>query len=150
MRYPSGMRSNLFIALIVFAMIGACGGEKSEPAPKPDKKEVQPAPAKEPAPPPAKEPAADNTDEVPAAPDPTTPKEIELARKAAMMDGRLKDAVKFCQLGGFESNPQEVLACTLAACRTDKSDLARKWAKPLPKALMKQAVKICQASNVFL
>ena len=60
--------------------------------------------------------------------EPTTPAEIEHARNQAMIDGRDKDVLKYCEMGKLDdkSNPQALLGCTLAACRLKDEATARK------------------------
>jgi hypothetical protein len=88
----------------------------------------------------------------PDAAEPTTPEEIDRARKQAMIDGRDKDVIKYCEMQGVteKSDPQILLGCTLAACRIKDSAKAQAWAKPLPKELKTEAVRVCQASEVTL
>lgn len=102
------------------------------------------------APPPALPDAAPAVD---AKVEPKTPEEIALARKSAMVEGRDADVIKYCEMEGLEAgkgDPQALLGCTLAACRIEQKEKARAWAKGLPKALKKQAFKICKANGVFL
>jgi hypothetical protein len=141
------MRAALIAVALVFA-VAACESESSssEPSKKP---EATKQPPREDPPEPEPEPEP----EKPAAPEPTTPEEIELARKSAFMDGRDADAIKYCEMGGTEagkSDPQVLLGCALAACRANQVDKARAWAKSLPKALGDQARKICHANGVTL
>lgn len=97
-------------------------------------------------------------DAAPPAPEPTTPEEIEAARKQAMIDGRDQDVLKYCELGKVDpdkSDPQILLGCALAACRIGDADRARGYAKGIDrgkqgKALMDQARKTCLANKVGL
>jgi hypothetical protein len=127
------------------------GGDKPRSEP-----EAEPAsqPTATPTPPPA-QPAA--TETAPAAPEPTTPEEIDAARKNAMMAGKDADVIKYCEMAGIKGlgeggkgDGQAQLGCALAACRSDQADKAKAWAKGLPKALKDQANKICLASKVVL
>lgn len=127
------------------------GGDKPRSEP-----EAEPAsqPAATPTSPPA-QPAA--TEAAPAAPEPTTPEEIDAARKNAMMAGKDADVIKYCEMAGIKGlgeggkgDGQAQLGCALAACRSDQADKAKAWAKGLPKALKDQANKICLASKVVL
>jgi hypothetical protein len=85
-------------------------------------------------------------------PEPTTAAEIDAARKKAMIAGKAKDVIKFCEMSKFDdkSDPQALLGCTVAACRENDADRARAWAKPLQKAFRDQAVKTCLANKVTL
>jgi hypothetical protein len=103
-------------------------------------------------------PPAAKKEEAPPDPEPTTPAEIDTARKKAMIAGRDKDVVRFCELGkiGDTSDSQAVLGCALAACRLDDEAKASAWAKLLKnnkkdgKALLDQAIKTCAANKVVL
>lgn len=136
----------LVLALGVAALVACSGKEEAKPQPKPEPKQEAPKPAAAPvAEPPAAQP--------PAEPEPQTPEEIELARKSALMEGRDKDAYKYCKMAGIkagESAEQALLGCALAACRIKEVDQAREWASALGKPLMKQAKKICKANGVGL
>ena len=85
-------------------------------------------------------------------PEPTTPAEIEHARNQAMIDGRDKDVLRFCEMGKLDdkSNPQALLGCTLSACRIKDADTARRYAKPLAKAYLDQAKRVCIQNQVGL
>lgn len=93
-------------------------------------------------------------DKPPPDPEPTTPEEIDTARKKAMIDGRDKDVVRFCEMGKVDDNsdPQVLLGCTLAACRLNDPDKAKAWAKGVAKSkpLHDQAIKTCMANKVVL
>ncbi len=87
-------------------------------------------------------------------PEPTTPEEIDNARKKAMIDGRDKDVIKYCEMGHYadKPDPQIMLGCTLAACRVMDADKAKEWAKGVAssKPLYDQAIKTCMANKVVL
>jgi hypothetical protein len=102
------------------------------------------APQPPPPPPPAAKPAP------PPAPEPTTPAEIERARNQAMIDGKDKDVLKYCEMSKLDdkSNPQALLGCTLSACRIKDVDTAKRYSKPLQKAYLDQAKKVCAANQV--
>ncbi len=99
-------------------------------------------------------PDAVKKDKPPPDPEPTTPEEIETARKKAMIDGRDKDVIRFCEMGKVDDkpDPQVLLGCTLAACRVNEVDKAKAWAKGVAKSkpLFEQAVKTCMANKVVL
>lgn len=101
---------------------------------------------------PAEPPAEAKKEAPPPAPEPTTPEEIDAARKQAMIDGRDKDVVKYCEAAKIDdkSDPQAKLGCALAACRIDDADKAKAWAQGLPKPLLEQAIKTCMANKVVL
>jgi hypothetical protein len=87
--------------------------------------------------------------------EPTTPAEIDKARKQAMIDNRDQDVIKYCGMSnlGDKTDPQILLGCTLAACRQKDEAKAREWSKPLgnagvQKEFLQQAKKICLASQV--
>lgn len=90
----------------------------------------------------------------PADPEPTTPEEIDIARKKAMIEGRDKDAIRFCEMGNVDdkSDPQVLLGCTLSACRINEVEKARAWSKGVAKSkpLLDQAIKTCLANKVTL
>ncbi len=88
--------------------------------------------------------------EKPPEPEPTTPEEIEHARNQAMIDGRDKDVLKYCEMSKLDdkSNPQALLGCTLAACRIKDEATARKYAAPIKGPLRDQAKKVCLANQV--
>jgi hypothetical protein len=137
------MRATMSAMIVMGLAVLGCGkGEDAKPEPKPAPAEAAPPPAAAPV-----EPAE------PAEPEPTTPEEIELARKSALMEGRDEDAYKYCEMAGIEagkSDEQALLGCALAACRIKDVDKAREWSKGLSSALMTQAKKICKASGVPL
>jgi len=87
--------------------------------------------------------------------EPTTPAEIDKARKQAMIDNRDQDVIKYCGMSnlGDKTDPQILLGCTLAACRQKDEAKAREWSRPLgnagvQKEFLQQAKKICLASQV--
>ena len=98
------------------------------------------------APPPAATPAAAPE------PEPTTPAELDHALKQAMIDGRDKDVLKYCDMSKLDakSNPQTLLGCTLSACRTKDVDTARRYSKSLARAYLDEAKKVCAADQVAL
>ena len=104
------------------------------------------------------EPATVTKDAAPPEPEPTTPEEIDNARKKAMIDGRDKDVIKYCEMANVtpdKSDGQVLLGCTLAACRIKQEDKARAWAAGLLRnkkdtPLHDQAKKTCLANQVGL
>ena len=90
-------------------------------------------------------------DEIPE-PDPSKPESVHEARKQAMILGRDKEVIRFCEMGKVDekSDPQARLGCALAACRLKEADKAKMWAKGLEKALFEQANKVCVANTVTL
>jgi hypothetical protein len=144
---------------IVFGLVllAACGKSGAQQAQEENEREMAKAAAEAArqaaaAPPPAKDVPDPVAKAKPAEPEPTTPAEIDHARNQAMLDGRDKDVIRYCELGKLDdkSNPQALLGCTLAACRLKDPDKARGYARPLPKALMDQAKKVCLANQVGL
>ena len=131
---------------LILSSLGCVSSEPEKQPPPEPKPAPKAAPVERaPEPPPEAEP--------PAAPEPSTPEEIELARKAALMEGRDVDALKYCELAGIEagkSDEQALLGCALAACRGKDLDKARAWAKGLGKDLLKEAKKICRANGAPL
>jgi hypothetical protein len=116
----------------------AAGADPTAPAPKVVKQAPEPV-KKEVAPP---------------DPEPTTPEEIDTARKKAMIAGKDKDVIRFCEMGKVDekADPQVLLGCTLAACRVNDADKAKAWAKGVAKSkpLLDQAIKTCMANKVAL
>jgi hypothetical protein len=111
-----------------------------------DKKEPKPANL---APEPEPEPEAAKAEPEPEPELPTDPKELELARKTAILEGRYDDALKICAAEDQEKiGEQGVLACVLSACRQNDGDKAREWSKHLQGALKKQARDVCKTSNI--
>src|SRR5207245_2700317 len=138
------------LILVVLAACGKSGADRAKeemvakaakeaadnPPPPVEKKEVTP-------------PAAEKKEAPPPAPEPTTPAEIEKAFKQAMIDGKDKDVLKYCDMMKLDekSNPQSLMGCTLAACRIKDADTAKKYAAGMPnskdgKALLIQAKKV--------
>jgi hypothetical protein len=144
--------------LLTFALVAAAAcGKSAEDRARDDMAKQQaehpdPAPAASPMPT-QMAPAAEAKTAAPMAapaPEPTTPAEIEHARNQAMIDGKDKDVLKYCDLGKLDdkSNPQALLGCALAACRLKDEDTAKRYAKPLPKLLMDQAKKVCLTYHI--
>jgi hypothetical protein len=134
------------LLILMFAISCKTEQQPPPPDPEPETEKVEPIKmgsaevVKEKAPPP---------------PEPTTPEEIDSARKQAMIDGRDKDVIRFCEMAKVDpaskkTDPQVLLGCALASCRIGEVDKAKTWAKPLPKLLKDQAVKICRANKVTL
>jgi hypothetical protein len=88
----------------------------------------------------------------PPGPEPTTPAEIDHARNQAMIDGRDKDVLRYCEMGKLDdkSNPQALLGCTLSACRIKDADTAKLYSKSLKKDYMVQAQRVCVGNQVTL
>jgi len=152
------MRPTLFViaSMLIAAACGKSAEEAGREAVQKDQ-QAQAGSAVEPAkpitmgsgsdsmtPPPTTKPAE------PPAPEPTTPEEIDKARKQAMLDLRDKDVIKYCEMEKLDakSDPQIYLGCALAACRLNDPDRAKNWSKNLPKLLMDQAVKVCLTYNI--
>lgn len=94
-------------------------------------------------------------DKPPPDPEPTTPEEIDTARKKAMIDGRDADVIRFCEMAKLDveqADAQVMLGCTLAACRLHVEEKAKAWAKGVAKSkpLFEQAIKTCMANKVVL
>jgi len=149
------MRLGMITVLVVAAGLG-CGKSTKEQLKEDMEKEHARNPDPEPAPDPVRKPVDPPTEkkkEEPI-PEPTTPEEIDNARKQAMIDGRDKDVVRFCEMGKYEEkgDPQVMLGCTLAACRINDPDKAKQWAKSVTKSkpLYDQAIKTCMANKVVL
>jgi hypothetical protein len=145
------MKRAIGLLSLVFAL-SACSPEK-QPPPRPDPAPTTTTDRVEP----IKMGSATEPvkDKAPPPPEPTTPEEIDAARKQAMIDGRDKDVIRFCEMAKVDpedkkTDPQVLLGCALASCRIGEVDKAKTWAKPLPKVLKDQAIKICMASNVTL
>ncbi|MGE5185814.1 MAG: hypothetical protein ACM31C_27330 [Acidobacteriota bacterium] len=90
-------------------------------------------------------------------PDPTNAADLDKAFKQAMIDGRDKDVLHYCDMLKLDdkSNIQSIMGCTLSACRTKDADTAKKYVSLLPgtkdgNALRDQAKKICSTSGVAL
>lgn len=150
MQYAAVMRHAIFAVTVV--LLAACGNterEAAEEARKNAPKKAETAPAETVH---KDTPAATPTKQAAPEPDPTKPEEIDRARNQAMIDGRDKDVLKYCELGKLDdkSNPQALLGCTLAACRIHDADTAKRYSKALPKLLMDQAKKVCSTQKVDL
>lgn len=141
------------LASLLAALAISCKSGADKPRSEPESEAAaQPATTQ-----PAATPTPAPTEATPAAPEPTTPEEIDAARKNAMMAGKDADVIKYCEMAGIKGlgeggkgDGQAQLGCALAACRSDQADKAKAWAKGLPKALKDQANKICLASKVVL
>ncbi len=146
----------IVLALVV-GLGTACGKSQVDRLKEDNAKAVAAAEAEaaaHPAPPPATRtlpPSAAKAVE-PAAPEPTTPADIEHARNQAMIDGKDKDVLKYCELGKLDdkSNPQALLGCTLSACRVKDEATAQRYSKALPKLLMDQARRVCLTSQISI
>ncbi|HSN28642.1 MAG TPA: hypothetical protein VLT45_20290 [Kofleriaceae bacterium] len=146
-------------ALMVVALVAACGKSGEEQAKEDNAREQAKIeankPKDEPAPPPKSMGSAEApkpVEDKPPEPEPTTPAEIDHARNQAMIDGRDKDVLKYCEMGKLDekSNPQALLGCTLAACRLTDEATARKYGTPITGPLKDQAKKVCLANQVGL
>lgn len=146
------MKHGLMAVVLLFAACGKSGEEQAKEdnareaakvAAQAPKEEAKPTPA---APPPTETKPA----EKPPEPEPTTPAEIDKARNQAMIDGRDKDVLKYCEMGKLDdkSNPQALLGCTLAACRVKDEETAKKYAAPIKGPLREQAKKVCLANQI--
>jgi hypothetical protein len=152
--------------VIGLVLLFACGKSAEDQAKEDMAKQEAARKAAEPPPPP---PPPKQTAEAPPAsapkadkpaepePEPTTPAEIEKAFKQAMIDGRDKDVLKYCDMMQLfaKSNPQSLMGCTLAACRINDVATAKRYAAGLPSskdgaALLVQAKKVCLANKVGL
>jgi hypothetical protein len=144
------------VALVLF--VAACGksGEDqakednareaakiAAEAPKEEAKPATPTPATPP-------PTETNPADKPPEPEPTTPAEIDKARNQAMIDGRDKDVLKYCEMGKVDdkSSPQVLLGCTLAACRLKDEATAKKYGEPIKGPLRDQAKKVCITNQI--
>lgn len=88
----------------------------------------------------------------PPGPEPTTPAEIDHARNQAMIDGRDKDVLKYCEMGKLDdkSNPQALLGCVLSSCRLKDADSAKKYAKGLKKEYRDNASRVCTQNQIAI
>lgn len=141
---------------LVSGWLGACGKSGDEQAREDNAREQAKALATKaaeppPAPPPKPVDTAKPADKPPE-PEPTTSAEIEHARNQAMIDGRDKDVLKYCEMGKLDdkSNPQALLGCTLAACRIKDEATARKYGTPIKGPLKDQAKKVCIQNQIAL
>jgi hypothetical protein len=144
-------------ALMAIALLVACGKSGEEQAKEDNAREqakVAAEAAKEAPPPPPTTKPADTAKpaDKPPEPEPTTPAEIEHARNQAMIDGRDKDVLKYCEMGKLDdkSNPQALLGCTLAACRLKDETTAHKYGNPIKGPLKDQAKKVCIQNQIGL
>ena len=140
----------LLAAVLGFACKGKSGEEKAREQLTPEDIDRQKATGSSDTTkplPPAPKPIADAAV---AEPEPTTPEEIDKARKKAMIDGRDKDVIKYCEMAGIteKSDQQAALGCALAACRLKETDKAKTWSSNLPKELKETAIKVCAANAV--
>jgi hypothetical protein len=142
----------VWIALLLLA----CGDDElakrkaaMDKAAQADKAATKPDPA--PSPPKDLPPATPKPTRAPE-PEPTTPAEIDHARNQAMIDGRDKDVLRYCEMGKLDakSNPQALLGCTLSACRLKDADTARRYGKPLAKAYLDNATRVCAQNQIVL
>ena len=154
------MTTAMWIGLV---FVLACGKSAEDQAKEDMAKKAAAEKANEPPPAPAPTPAAPPPTEAakpaekPPEPEPTTPAEIDKAFKQAMIDGRDKDVLKYCDMLKLDdkSNPQSLMGCTLAACRTNDADTAKKYSAGLNnskdgKALLLQAKKVCLTNKVAI
>jgi hypothetical protein len=143
-------------ALIAIALLVACGKSGEEQAKEDNARDqakaAAEAPKEAPPPPPTKPVDVAKPADKPPEPEPTTPAEIEHARNQAMIDGRDKDVLKYCEMGKLDdkSNPQALLGCTLAACRIKDEATARKYGTPIKGPLKDQAKKVCLQNQIGL
>jgi len=148
----------MLVALV--ALLGACGKSGEEQAKEDNAREqakVEAQKAAEPPPPPPPTKTMGSADDTtakpgdkPAEPEPTTPAEIDHARNQAMIDGRDKDVLKYCEMGKVDdkSSPQVLLGCTLAACRLKDEATAKKYGEPIKGPLRDQAKKVCITNQI--
>ena len=144
--------------VVVLVALVACGKSAEEQAKedvakqaaKDQSRKVEPAAVQKGSAAPA--PAPEAKPKEPEAPEPTTPEEIENARKAAMNAQDIPKAMKYCDMSKLDdkSDPQKLLGCTLAACRSKNEDKARAWAKPLPKKYLDNAKPVCLKEGIGL
>src|SRR4051812_9008037 len=140
------------VAIVLLLSVPGCGESGEEQAKEATARArarvAAEAPKEAPPPPPTKPVDPAKPADKPPEPEPTTPAEIDHARNQAMIDGRDKDVLKYCEMGKLDdkSNPQALLGCTLSACRIKDVDTAKRYSKPLQKAYLDQAKKVC-ASN---
>jgi hypothetical protein len=146
------------MAIVLALVLGGCGKSTSDqlkddiakeqarrgpdpaaPDPKPVTRELPPKKEKK---------------EEPPDPEPTTPDEIDKARKKAAIAGKHKDVIKYCEMQKVDekSDAQVALSCTLAACQVNDADKAKTFAKGVAKSkpLYEQAIKTCMAAKVVL
>lgn len=143
------MRHKLVAALVGIGLSCGLAACKEEPPRPPPADEPEPAAVVQSPATPTAAPAVPDAE--PPRPEPTTPAELEMARKQAMVDGRDRDVIKYCEMSQFDpkkADPQALLGCSLAACRVGDLDKSKAWAANLPKPLKDQQIKICQANAV--
>jgi hypothetical protein len=129
------------------------GEDRTRPAIQETKDNSPPPPTNtKPTPPPP-----DAAPAKPAEPEPTTPAELDRAFKQAMIDGRDRDVLKYCDMLKLDdkSNPQSLMGCALAGCRAKDADTAKRYAASLStsktgKALLVQVTKVCVSNGVPL
>lgn len=149
---------NVILCLVLVAACGKSGEQQAredmekQAKDHPEETTKAPPPERKGPPPPEAKPK-----ETAPAPDPTNAADLDKAFKQAMIDGRDKDVLHYCELLKLDdkSNIQSLMGCTLSACRTKDADTAKKYAGLLPAtkdgtALRGQAVKICSTSGVTL
>jgi hypothetical protein len=143
----------MLMAVLLVVACGKSGEEQAREdnareAAKEAAKQAEAAPKKDTAPAPV--PSETKPADKPPEPEPTTPAEIEHARNQAMIDGRDKDVLKYCEMSKLDdkSNPQALLGCTLAACRLKDEAIARKYAAPIKGPLRDQAKKVCIQNQI--
>ena len=145
-------------ALMVVALVVACGKSCEDQEKEDNAREAAKIEANKPKDEPAaakqigSAEAAKPVETKPPEPEPTTPAEIDHARNQAMIDGRDKDVLKYCEMGKLDdkSSQQALLGCTLAACRLKDEATARKYGTPITGPLKDQAKKVCLANQVGL
>jgi hypothetical protein len=155
------MKRALLFGLVFWV---ACGSGEQRAREEIEKESARAAQNKPP-PEPVKEikgvpdPVKPKKEEAPPDPEPTTPAEVDTARKKAMIDGRDKDVVKYCEMAKptDKTDPQVLTGCTLAACRLKDEVRAHAWSAALAastakgaKPLMDQAKKVCIGNNISL
>ncbi len=142
----------LLIGVLFLCACGKSGEERAKEDMAREHANDKPA---EVAPPPAVKkdvPAEEAKPAKPPEPEPTTPAEIDHARNQAMIDGRDKDVLKYCDMGKVDdkANPQVLLGCTLAACRLKDEATAKKYGTPIKGPLRDQAKKVCLTNQIGL
>ena len=150
---------HLILGLVLVAACGKSGEQQAREDMEKQAKEHPDETAAKAPPPEHKGPPAPEAKpkETAPAPDPTNAADLDKAFKQAMIDGRDKDVLHYCELLHLDgsSNIQSIMGCTLSACRTKDADTAKKYAGLLPStkdgtALKGQAIKICSTSGVTL
>jgi hypothetical protein len=142
---------------IVFLALVACGGKSAEELGREQAEAEAKArgeldePKGEPPPVKKEPPKAVPIDAAPL-PEPTTPEEVDKARKQAAIDGRYADVVRYCDMMKLteKSDPQVRLGCSLAACQTKDPDKAKAWSNKLANEYKVHAVKACTALGIAL